>query len=316
MYLIVVDAKLKWIEVLSMMSTTAAATIRALRFLFSVHGLPKEMVSNNGPQFVAKEMKDFTKSNGIRHRLSSPYHPASNGEAERAMRTFKEAMKLWQNDEGSTGEKLAQFLLGYRTTSRTTTGSTPAEILMGRRLQTRLDLLHPSLSGKMERKSKDPPQFSPRKFEIGDLVMVKDYRVQKEPWVKRVIQIKLSQITYRVQVGDLFWKRHVDQLQSLAGSAVADVNLPPLNMVRQSGITPNFSAAGEVRVADNSHYGQFKEQSANNTSTQEIDPLSVPQPLVTLTKDTLMTVSNGNNSGTGRYPPLIRMKPKRLIQEI
>ena len=65
MYLIVVDAKSKWIEVLSMSSTTAIATIRALRFLFSVHGLPEEMVSDNGPQFVSQEMNNFTKFNGV-----------------------------------------------------------------------------------------------------------------------------------------------------------------------------------------------------------------------------------------------------------
>ena len=80
MFLLVVDTKSKWIEVFPMSSTTVSATIRALRFLFATHGL----------QFVAQEMKDFLKSNGIRQCLSSPYHPASNGEAERAVRTFNE----------------------------------------------------------------------------------------------------------------------------------------------------------------------------------------------------------------------------------
>ncbi|XP_046841958.1 uncharacterized protein K02A2.6-like [Xenia sp. Carnegie-2017] len=99
---------------------------------FAVHGLPEEMVSDNGPQFVAQEMKDFLKGNGIQMHLSSPYHPASNGEAERAVGTFKDSMKIRKNEEGSTGEKLARFLLGYRTTPHTATGCTPTEILMGR----------------------------------------------------------------------------------------------------------------------------------------------------------------------------------------
>ena len=189
-------------------STTAAATIRALRFLFSVHGLPEEIVSGNGPQFVAQETKDFMKFNRIRQW-------ASNGEAKRAVRTFIEAMQIRKNEEGSTGEKLARFLLGYRTTAHTATGCTPAEILMGRRLRTKLDLLHPSLSAKMANKSKDLPQSPPRTFEIGDPVMVKDYRARRGPWVNGVIQMRLSPITYRIQVGDLFWKRHVDQLRSL-----------------------------------------------------------------------------------------------------
>jgi len=90
MFLLVVDAKSKWIEVFPMSSTTASATIQALRFLFATHGLPVEVVSENSPQFVTQEIKEFLKSNGICHCLSSPYHPVSNGVVKRAVRTFKE----------------------------------------------------------------------------------------------------------------------------------------------------------------------------------------------------------------------------------
>ena len=65
MFLLVVDAKSKWIEVFPMSSTTASATIQALRFLFATHGLPEEVVSDNGPQFVALEMKGFLKSTDL-----------------------------------------------------------------------------------------------------------------------------------------------------------------------------------------------------------------------------------------------------------
>ena len=88
MFLIVVDAKSKWMEVIQMSSTSANATITALRSLFATHGLPEEIVADNGPQFVAGEMKDFSTANGVRLCFSSPYHPESNGEAERAVRTF------------------------------------------------------------------------------------------------------------------------------------------------------------------------------------------------------------------------------------
>ena len=55
MFLIVVDAKSKWIEVFPMSSITATATIRAFRFLFATHGLTEEIISDNGPQFVAQQ---------------------------------------------------------------------------------------------------------------------------------------------------------------------------------------------------------------------------------------------------------------------
>ena len=140
MFLIVVDAKSKWMEVIPMSSTSANATIRALRS----HGLPEEIVTDNGPQFVAGEMKDFLTANGVRLCLSPPYHPASNGEAERAVRTFKEAMRIMYNEPGTQTEKLARFLLSYRSTPHTATGCPPAEILMERRLRTSLELRHPT----------------------------------------------------------------------------------------------------------------------------------------------------------------------------
>ena len=72
MLLLVADAKSKWIEVFPMSSTTASATIQALRFLFATHGLPKAIDSDNGPQIVAQEMKYFLKSDRISHYLFSP----------------------------------------------------------------------------------------------------------------------------------------------------------------------------------------------------------------------------------------------------
>ena len=76
-------------------------------------------------------MKCFLTANGVRLGLYSPYHPASNGVAERAVRTFKEAMIIMKNEPGIQTDKLAQFLLSYRTTRHTATGCSPAEILMG-----------------------------------------------------------------------------------------------------------------------------------------------------------------------------------------
>ena len=51
------------------------------------------IVSDNGPSFVGKEFTEFLKRNGVRHILTASYHPASNGQAERDVRVFKESMK-------------------------------------------------------------------------------------------------------------------------------------------------------------------------------------------------------------------------------
>ena len=83
MFLIVVDAYSKWGEVIIMNQTTAAKTISTLRQLFVSHGIPEQIVSDNGPQFVSSDFTEFLKLNGVRHIRASPYHPATNGEAER-----------------------------------------------------------------------------------------------------------------------------------------------------------------------------------------------------------------------------------------
>ena len=76
---------------------------------------------------------------------SAPYHPASNGLAERAVQTFKSGFD--KMGEGSLKTKLARFLLQYRNAPQGTT-----ELLMGRRLRSHLDLLHPSLSQRVQRR--------------------------------------------------------------------------------------------------------------------------------------------------------------------
>ena len=78
--------------------------------------------------------------NGVKHILTSPYHPSSNGLAERAVQTFKTGVTKLQ---GTMELRISKFLFKYRITPQTTTGLSPAELLMGRKLRTHLDLLHP-----------------------------------------------------------------------------------------------------------------------------------------------------------------------------
>ena len=92
-FLVVVDAHSKWLEVVPVPNLTSQTIIDTLRSIFVTHGLPELLVSDNGPSFTSAEFQEFMKRNGIRHITSVPYHPASNGLAERAVQTFKTALK-------------------------------------------------------------------------------------------------------------------------------------------------------------------------------------------------------------------------------
>lgn len=82
-------------------STTTSKTIQVLRGLFSRYGVPNVIVSDNGPQFCAEEFSFFLKANGVQHIRSAPYHPSSNGQAERFVQTLKHALKASRVQESS-----------------------------------------------------------------------------------------------------------------------------------------------------------------------------------------------------------------------
>ena len=95
MFLIVMDAHSKRMEAFQMNKSTSSATIEKLRIAFVTHGLQEIVVTDNGSKFASKKFEHFLKQNvnGIHHIRTAPYHPASNGLAERAVQTFKEGMK-------------------------------------------------------------------------------------------------------------------------------------------------------------------------------------------------------------------------------
>ena len=79
-----------------MSMATSQTTINKLRAIFATHGLPQLFVTDNSNQFTSSEFQSFMKSNGIKHVCSSPYHPSTNGLAERAVQSFKKVLDYYQ----------------------------------------------------------------------------------------------------------------------------------------------------------------------------------------------------------------------------
>ena len=101
-------------------------------------------------------------------------HPASNGLAEKAVRTFKEFMKV------TIDTRVARFLLQYRITPHSTTGISPAEMLMGRCPRTCLDLALPDIHSKVvqkqqSQKDKHDRQARHRTLQMGDRVQIHQF---------------------------------------------------------------------------------------------------------------------------------------------
>ena len=188
------------------------------------------------------KFKDFLKYNNMKQILSAPYHPAANGEAGRAVRTFKQAMKAAKKEPGTLSQKICSFLLSYHTIPHTATRCTPAELVMNRRLCTRLDLLRPDLRKRVAKPAKLQPIALIRQLSVGDPVLVPGYRKSQDPWVKGVVVAKLGPMTYRVQVKVFFWKRHIDQLKNLSG---IEIQLQSREQLEESVVPQSFTACSE-----------------------------------------------------------------------
>lgn len=80
-FLLITDVHSKWMKVFPTQFMTAKKTIDLLRHLFAAYGLPRELVSDNGPPFASSQFETFLRNNGVKHTLSPPYHPATNGES-------------------------------------------------------------------------------------------------------------------------------------------------------------------------------------------------------------------------------------------
>ena len=153
MFLLLVDARSKWPEVVPMQSTTATKAVECLRTIFASHGLPKQLVPDKGLQFVSEQFQHFLQGNSIQHIRCGPYQPSTNGLVERLVLTFEHAMRPSETSLSLT-ERLQRFLLTYRTTPHTTTRESPNMLLQGRPLRTRLDLLRPDAARHVEAKQR------------------------------------------------------------------------------------------------------------------------------------------------------------------
>ncbi|XP_062501421.1 uncharacterized protein K02A2.6-like [Corticium candelabrum] len=176
------------------------------------------MVSDNGSAFTSQEFGNFIKSKGIMHITTAPYHSSSNGLAERAVQTFKAAMKRMKNEQGTLETKLDEFLFRYRITPHATTGEAPAVILMRRRPRSCLDLLHPDLARKtreaQEQQRKDHDKSCGyRNLEMGQTVFVRNFG-RGQNWLAGVVESQTGPLSFRVRLEDeRLVKQHMDHVR-------------------------------------------------------------------------------------------------------
>lgn len=127
-FFILVDAFTKWPEVYIVKNMISHTVINVCIEIFARFGIPKILVSDNGRSFISKKFTDFLKQNGIRQRFIAPFHPATNGQAERYVQTIKNGIYKISNINNIEIE-LNKILARYRIMPHSTTGITPSELM-------------------------------------------------------------------------------------------------------------------------------------------------------------------------------------------
>ena len=217
MFLILVEANTKWVDIHVVNSTSAEVTIEKMRATFATLGLPQILVTDNGPQFTSAQFAQFTKNNGIKHVTSSPYHPSTNGLAERMVQTFKEGMR--RQKTGSIETRIARFLFAYRNTPQSTTGVSPAVMMFKRPLRCHLDLLKPNIeetvqARQIQQQLNHDVHSKDRKFQINDTVYVENF-AQGSKWLEGIVEEIRGPLTYMIKLPDgRILKRHVDHIRN------------------------------------------------------------------------------------------------------
>ena len=198
--LVLVDYFSRWMEVNVVRSTTSAMLIKCLDNHFARYGVPVGLRTDNGPNLISQEMESYLKEMGIKHQLASPLWPRANGEVERQNRSLLKSMRLFQAEGKDWRVELNKFLLAYRSTNHTTTGVSPAELFLKRKLSTKL----PELTDVKEKETGVTYQ------------QVRDRDAERKQLAKDYADVRRQAADRDIKVGDvvLLEKRKENKLSS------------------------------------------------------------------------------------------------------
>ncbi|XP_065223070.1 uncharacterized protein K02A2.6-like [Planococcus citri] len=251
--LVCVDAKSKWSEVRAVKEApTSEITINLLTEIFTTHGFPTRLVSDNATIFKSELFQNFCKKNGIHQRFIAPNFPQTNGLAERSVQTWKRRLLAMQSEADSTSihEKLRQITLRYHATPLAS-GLSPAEQYLGRKLKISLDAFFPY----HEPSHKKTP--SVRQFNVGNTVQARIFTNQKLVWARGVVAEKYGTRHYLITLENSGRqiKRHIDQLVPAWEQGNKAVTFGPTQSFDvpkspHQNTTPNTSAAEMPTTSD------------------------------------------------------------------
>src|SRR5436190_23640475 len=124
--LVVTDYLTKWPEAKAMKEATAENVVQFIdKRIICRHGCPKIILSDRGTHFRNKLVDGLCERFEIKHKLSSPYHPQTNGLVERFNRTLCKSLVKVSKRKDKWDKNIESVLFAYRTIKHNTTKKTP-----------------------------------------------------------------------------------------------------------------------------------------------------------------------------------------------
>ena len=150
--LVVCDYATRYPEAIPLKRFTAQAVAEQLIELFSRHGIPKELLTDQGTNFTSALLKELYKMLGVQPIQTTPYHPQTDGLVERFNQTLKQMLRKVIDEDGRNWDKLVPYVLyAYREVPQASTGFSPFELLYGRDVRGPLDIIKEGWTGPEEK---------------------------------------------------------------------------------------------------------------------------------------------------------------------
>jgi transposase InsO family protein len=139
-----VDYVSKWVEVMPCRKASTEVSIAMIKSMVFPHfGTPRILISDGGTHFTGKNFKKCLSKLGNEHRVSTSYHPQTNGQAETSTSQLKSILnKTIEKGGKDWSKKLNGALWAYRTTLKTPIGMTPYQFVYGKACHLPVKLEH------------------------------------------------------------------------------------------------------------------------------------------------------------------------------
>ena len=146
--LVVVDHFTRYVQAYITKNHTARTTARVLyNNLFFIFGFPQKLLSDQGTEFTGDMIAAMCKLLGIEKMRTTPYHPQTNGSAERVHQTLQRMIgKLDPEKRRKWPERVGSVLIAYNATRSQVTGYSPYFLMFGWRPRLPVDLLFPTVN--------------------------------------------------------------------------------------------------------------------------------------------------------------------------